>query len=498
MAKKVKNIPAPEVLMVSLRSIGYNFKTAIADVVDNSISAKAKNIFITSPINEEELYVSILDDGNGMDEDSLFNAMKYGSEREKYDSDELGRFGMGLKSASLSQCRVLTVASKFGGNIKAIQWDLDKVFQEKDWCCLKLDDKEIEAIPNISSLEKLAQGTLVVWQNFDIAYKKNDGRVRDYIANEMNDAENHLQLIFHRYLSRKFNPLKIYINNKQLIAYDPFLENHPKTDTREPIELNVDSSKEDSKILVQPYILPYQTDLSDADLVKIGGVESLRNGQGFYIYRNERLIVYGTWFRLSKTNISNELLKYGRIKVDIPNTLDDTWEIDIKKQNAVIPKNILNSLKKIVTDVCVKSKSKTSKRTKLTLDKDDSKIWNKKLSRDNKDMFFINTDNEFVKNFIDDFDDKEKTKIIRFIEIVSSSIPIEDIYNSICNKNNETHLSNEMLDLYVSEGLLSFKRMKQITKQTDEVVLERLGKYEPFNDEKIISLIKERISNEKC
>ena len=80
-------------------------------------------------------------------------------------------------------------------------------------------------------------------------------------------------------------------------------------------------------------------------------MDELREGQGFYIYRNNRLIIYGTWFRLSSQNVSSELYKYGRIKVDIPNSLDDMWEIDIKKQNAVIPKQILNLLKKKVADV---------------------------------------------------------------------------------------------------------------------------------------------------
>lgn len=125
MAEKIKNIPSPDILMNSLRSIGYSFKTAVADIIDNSISADAKNIWIDFPsYSSDNLYITILDDAIGMDDAALFNAMKYGSERDEYGEKDLGRFGVGLKSASLSQCRTLTVMSKFNGDIHAYRWDV--------------------------------------------------------------------------------------------------------------------------------------------------------------------------------------------------------------------------------------------------------------------------------------------------------------------------------------------------------------------------------------
>ena len=142
MAKKIENNPSPSVLMNSMRSIGYSFKTALADIIDNSISACAKNIYIFSPINDDDLFVSILDDGNGMTKKDLFIAMKYGSDR-KYSSNDLGRFGLGLKSASLSQCKVLTVVSKIDNNINAYRWDIDSVLEDKKWDCLELEKNEI-------------------------------------------------------------------------------------------------------------------------------------------------------------------------------------------------------------------------------------------------------------------------------------------------------------------------------------------------------------------
>lgn len=493
MAIKIKNTPAPNVLMNSMRSIGYSFKTAIADIIDNSISANAKNIYISSPINDERIFISILDDGDGMNECELFNAMKYGSNKELYGNNDLGRFGLGLKSASLSQCRILTVASKKDDLVFAYQWNLDSVIENREWNCFKLETNEINNIPNIEQLNNQIHGTLVVWENFDIGFKKSGGRIRDYLCDEIDDADQHIRLIFHRFLSNSFKPLKIYINQLLLKPIDPFLEYHSKTDSQNPKEINVDGSI----VKIQPFILPHQIDLTNDDIEKLGGIESLRNGQGFYIYRNERLIIYGTWFKLSSSNISNELYKYGRIKVDIPNTLDDMWEIDVKKQNATIPKQILNNLRNAVYNVCTCSKEKNSKRSKLTFEKNDLKIWNKTLSRNNKDLFYINGDSKFIKKFLDEFDDKDRVKILHFMDVISSSLPYDDIYNSICNRNNETTLNDKCIESIVAEGIAQFINIKQFTQLSTERVLDLVREYEPFNNEEILSKIKEIVNDKK-
>ncbi len=458
MAKSIQNTPAPSILMNSMRSIGYSFKTAIADIIDNSISAGAKNVYIDVPINDESLFITIIDDGSGMSDDALFNAMKYGSDRQ-YSETDLGRFGLGLKSASLSQCRVLTVLSKTNSIISGYRWDLDAVESTKRWDCIRLESNDFPQVPNFNKFNNTQEGTMVVWQNFDIAFRKSNGRVREYLSDEVSEAEKHLALVFHRFLSNRFKPFKIFINNDPIIPIDPFLEDHPKTDTKKSSDITLNGEI----IKVQPYILPHQSDLLAEDIVRIGGVESFRSGQGFYIYRNDRLIIHGTWFRLASTNISSELLKYGRIKVDIPNSLDDVWDIDIKKQNATIPKQILNNLKKAVSDVNLKSSEKSTKRAKLTLDKDNSKIWNKSLSKNKKEVYYINKDSVYVRSFLDEFEDKDRNKLINFIDVISYSIPFDDIYTSICNKNNETAITDSQFDSIVVEGLAQFKKIKSIT-----------------------------------
>lgn len=490
MAKYILNNPSPDVLMNSMRSIGYSFKTAVADIIDNSISAHASEIKIYTPINDD-LFISFFDNGEGMSRDELLNAMKYGSDRECYGIDDLGRFGLGLKSASLSQCRKLTVASKKDGVISAFRWDLDSVIETKRWDCLELENDEIKQLPMIKVLTEAEKGTLVVWQDFDIAYKKSNGHVMETLSEEVDEMEKHLSLVFHRFLNRSFNQIKIYINDDRIKGYDPFLEDHPKTDSQKPSIIKC----ENEDIRIQQFILPHQNDLSNEDVEKLGGIERLRSGQGFYIYRNDRLIIYGTWFRLASSNLNSELYKYGRIKVDIPNTLDDMWDIDIKKQNASIPRQILASLKKAVSNVRVKSKDKSAKRTRLKLEKDDSKIWNKNLNREEKEVFFINNESQFVRNFIDGFDDSDKTKILRFLDVISASIPYDDIYNSMCNKVLEQKISQDGIDSIIIEGVNQFNRLKKLLRLSDEKIFEKLKTYEPFDNEEIFNLVKERINN---
>lgn len=490
MAKYILNNPSPDVLMNSMRSIGYSFKTAVADIIDNSISAHASEIKIYTPINDD-LFISFFDNGEGMSRDELLNAMKYGSDRECYGIDDLGRFGLGLKSASLSQCRKLTVASKKDGVISAFRWDLDSVIETKRWDCLELENDEIKQLPMIKVLTEAEKGTLVVWQDFDIAYKKSNGHVMETLSEEVDEMEKHLSLVFHRFLNRSFNQIKIYINDDRIKGYDPFLEDHPKTDSQKSSIIKC----ENEDIRIQQFILPHQNDLSNEDVEKLGGIERLRSGQGFYIYRNDRLIIYGTWFRLASSNLNSELYKYGRIKVDIPNTLDDMWDIDIKKQNASIPRQILASLKKAVSNVRVKSKDKSAKRTRLKLEKDDSKIWNKNLNREEKEVFFINNESQFVRNFIDGFDDSDKTKILRFLDVISASIPYDDIYNSMCNKALEQKISQDGIDSIIIEGVNQFNRLKKLLRLSDEKIFEKLKTYEPFDNEEIFNLVKERINN---
>ena len=305
MAKDRENIPVASTLMGSLRSMGYSFESAVADVIDNSISAHATFVKVLFPTNPfEPIAVGILDDGEGMSDEKLFEAMRYGSmasEAER-DEDDLGRFGMGMKAASLSQCRNLTVVSYSKGKRSAYTWDYDYIQKKQKWIIQELTSQEIDRLPYVSQITKQAKGTLVIWRDFDVLSKSSDGQVYETLVDLMTSLDKALALIFHRFLSATGSAkLKIQINNQGVKPLDPFLECHPKTSSKKERTIAINDSEGVERLIhVKPFVLPFATDLSDNDKKLIGGIENLRAKQGFYVYRNNRLIIWGTWFGMKQ------------------------------------------------------------------------------------------------------------------------------------------------------------------------------------------------------
>lgn len=199
MAVIKRNLPEANILMNSMRAMGYTFESAVADVIDNSICAGAKNIKILMPSSPLEKDVCIFDDGSGMSPSDLMEAMKYGSNVPNRKSNDLGRFGLGLKSASLSQCRKLTVVSKRDGTVSALQWDLDFVEKEKDWVVKELSEAEIQRLPHIDLMADIKHGTVVIWSDFD-ALDTTRGSIYTCLNKQIQPLCTHLSLIFHRFL----------------------------------------------------------------------------------------------------------------------------------------------------------------------------------------------------------------------------------------------------------------------------------------------------------
>ena len=111
--KTISLPPRAHTLISATRHIGYSLESAIADLIDNSIAARARNVEIDF-IDTTESYIAILDDGFGMTDEELTSAMQYGSSDPSNNRSEndLGRYGLGLKTASMSQCKKMTVATK--------------------------------------------------------------------------------------------------------------------------------------------------------------------------------------------------------------------------------------------------------------------------------------------------------------------------------------------------------------------------------------------------
>lgn len=287
-------LPFAPILVESTRSIGYSFESALADIIDNSVSKGAKKIFVNYDSMEPQ-YAAVIDDGCGMDPSELELAMRYGSKSslETRDQDDLGRFGLGLKMASLSQCRKLTVATKKNGIICAAQWNLDLITERKDWVLLWYNENDIDKIRFIGELRSRDSGTIVIWEDFDRTTKGSADKAKTF-DEKIEIARNHISLVFHRFIGDE-NPsqrINIYFNKDRVEPVDPFLLNNAAT---QPL-VEQTFVVEGSEIKVKPYVLPYVSKLSSKDKKQLGDINDLRQNQGFYVYRNKRLIIWGTCF----------------------------------------------------------------------------------------------------------------------------------------------------------------------------------------------------------
>ena len=428
---KVQNIPNAATLINSMRSIGYDFESAVSDIIDNSLTAKAKNIDIYYPIdNKADLFLQIIDDGEGMDRQDLIEAMRFGTNKFiERSRDDLGRFGLGLKTASISQARKFSVISKKDNDINAFSWDLDEVAKSSSWEMLELDEEAINNIPYINKYLHLDSFTIVYWNNLDkietdVSLLNN---IHDVFLRKITSTENHVALVFHRFIE---DGIIFKFNNKVIELIDPFLSKHAKTITKAEQVINTKTSKNhNEKVTMQVFVLPYHKDLDHNDYKKLGGIENADN-QGFYIYRNKRLMIYGTWFRIKP---KGDLSKNARIKVDIPNTLDDLWSIDIKKQQAKIPAALLEQLRGEVTDAV--ERSRRMHEYKGTIQTKGDSVWSKIVDkRENSVIYEINRESSIIKNLFNGLDDKQINQVNKIIEMIQLSLPYKDIYNSVADK----------------------------------------------------------------
>ncbi len=228
-----KDSSLPSALLESLRSIGYTLDTALADIIDNSITAKADNISIRFLWNNGKPWIAVCDDGFGMPPNVLIEAMRFGfrSPGAKRDSEDLGRFGLGMKTASISQCRHLTVVSKSAGKTSACEWNLDAMVSHaaSEWNARIVDAQALSRNGILTDLiaKYLAEketGTIVLWQSLDMSLgdpEESSGEKR--FSAHMDSARKHLELVFHRFLApRRHQRIAIDFNDTQLVAFDPF------------------------------------------------------------------------------------------------------------------------------------------------------------------------------------------------------------------------------------------------------------------------------------
>ncbi|WP_339155843.1 ATP-binding protein [Actinomadura luteofluorescens] len=338
--------PDPAGMVASLSSLGYSLPAAVADLVDNSISAEARNIDVDFTWGGQNSWIAVTDDGRGMTQPELVTAMTVAARgpSAKRSATDLGRFGVGLKTASFSQCRKLTVATARDGVRHVRTWDLGVVEHYKEWRLLRdPGDTTTALLHQIAG--SMRHGTVVLWEqlsgyhNTDVT--SSDERTQAQFYAEAERTEAHLSMVFARFLQRPAR-CRIRVRGSGLTPWDPFLSTHPSVQRIpwEPLPLGPVS------VRVEPFVLPTPQRLSEAEYESAAGPKGWLGQQGFYVYRRDRLILPGGWLGIRGLR-HEEKYNLARIAVDIPAEADADWSVDVRKASVVPPVSLRGHLARI-------------------------------------------------------------------------------------------------------------------------------------------------------
>lgn len=425
MAKPHHLPPSAASLSASLRDLGYSLETAVADLIDNSISAEATDIQIFCDLSRSTPVLVIIDNGCGMSTDEVIAAMRHGSTdpRKKRNPKDLGRFGLGLKTASFSQCRRLTVISSQDGKRSGAEWNLAQLEDIDDWYVSILESNDITNEPFIEMLENT--GTIVIWRDLDRFFEDENGQKRDEIVNEkLGLVERHLSLVFHRFLSGEVKGRKkisIKMNGHLVTAFDPFCRKNAATQILPDETVWID----DNAVLMQPYILPHHSRLSASEYDFYQDRSDFISNQGVYVYRNGRLMAWGDWFRLVP---KGESTKLARVQIDFSNSLDEAWTIDIKKSRARPPLAVRERLRQIISKITARSVIVHRGRGQKLFQESQAPLWDRYTDHSGI-RFAVNMQHPLIQALGLKLPTDDTRSFHVLLDSIAASLPVEMIYS---------------------------------------------------------------------
>jgi Histidine kinase-, DNA gyrase B-, and HSP90-like ATPase len=348
--------PSAARLTESLRDIGYDFPTAVADIVDNSLAASARRVEIDIKFDGSDSWVSIADDGVGMSSNGLVEAFRYGSRRE-YQQGDLGRYGLGLKTASLSQCRSVTVVSR-GRNTSrtsARMIDLDIVAEWDDWVIVTPGADAHVAVAREGVAE--SGGTVVIWRKLDRVLPENrpeGGWARRRMEALAARTAEHLAVVFHRFLEGDLGDgLVITVNGAKVTPWNPFAPDEPARMALPPQKFELAVGEVSGMVTFQGYVLPSRDKFSSAaEFDRMSGPLNWNRQQGLYIYRAGRLVQWGGWGGVRGID---EHTKLARASIDFDTDLDQAFNIDVAKIRVSMPSQLRHMLERPVNELCVRA-----------------------------------------------------------------------------------------------------------------------------------------------
>lgn len=442
----------------SLRSIGYSLDAAIADVADNSISAGASRIDIHAEWASGDPTLAIKDDGIGMAPEELQSAMRLGSvdpEKVRLKTD-LGRFGLGLKTASFSQCKSLTVITRRDPSAPwyGIRWDLSLIKRENRWIAEVIDSEMCEKILREIDFE-FPKGTAVVWDQLDRVVDPTSQNAQTFFEQRIADLMRHLALTFHRFIAGEdVKRVVMSINDRPIAPMDPFGVrpplNNPASTLLSDEYLRVDRHR----IRVKSYLLPHPSKLNHGFKNSISLKSDYHAGQGLYIYRAGRLILHGGWQRLVRASESNKL---ARVQIDFDNDSDELWSLDVKKSRVELPSTLRDQLKRVIRNVSQKSNATFTKRAKMP-SLDANPVWQRYFDRGkNVITYRIRRDHGLLKGLLGGSINPENQKA--FLSLLEDSLPLELIKNDLSSADivvgdsSEKSELQELIQLFLSANL---------------------------------------------
>ena len=417
--------PDPKSHIKTLMRIGYTMPSAVSDILDNSVTANAKNIEIHSLPGLKEPNISIVDDGDGMSPDELIHNMKIGC---KDPSDErlrgdLGRFGSGLKTASFSQARKLTVISKKAGEpICAAVWDIDRIEHENTWCLEILEEDEVKSHSLLLLSSQMEHGTQVIWEKLTCLNKTSHSLDNETVmSSNLSELSDYISLHFHKFMEGK-SKRSFLINGRKLEAIDPFMSRSQGYQEGRSEKLRCKGGY----IEINTHVLPHFNRMEAKRLERLGGANGIVQNQGLYIYREGRLINAGGWLGLAKTS---QLGALARVEVNVPSSLDQDWSTDVKKASLQLPPRIKKELRKFLSDPIQRSKRVYRYRGKQD---EANKYWNIQENENDKTISYqISAENDPLNEIFRAISKEQKSNLIKYLGQLAENLPLNHIYQKM-------------------------------------------------------------------
>lgn len=476
--------PRASAMLESLRGLGYSTATAVADIIDNSISAGAASVALDFVWAGKASHISILDDGCGMDGRQLERAMRLGerSPLDKRAADDLGRFGLGLKTASFSQCRRLTVASIRDGHMNCLRWDLDVLAQSPDdgWHLLEGPSAGSERLFKL--LSAAGRGTQVIWEELD-RIVTSDTTEQDFL-DIIDGVECHLAMVFHRYLGGIQPNLRLSINGRSVAAWDPFLLSHPAT-WSSPLEK---VRYVDGVVKVQCHVLPHKDHLTVEQASSAAGPDGWAAQQGFYVYRNQRMLLAGSWLGLSQGRswTKEQAHHLARLRLDIPNSADSDWKVNILKSTASPPIPLRARLTWLAEETRARARRVFAHRGQSVAPSSSQPVvqaWRAERAADGSMRYRIDRQHPAVRPVLDEAGDLA-TSIKAMLGVIEETVPVQRIWLDTTKEQGTrcTDFSGEPATEIRTVLMVLYRKLVLRRGMSPQLARKQLLHTEPFNN----------------